>query len=435
MALLRPLTQVCLNPHCALVSCSYLVRKHGVAKAKTILGSIVSREAKILCGLVVEVFDIVGDYGLFFGIHAMYHDTAENRAKATPVYIPALVFLIVSTVVSIAALAVAGTSMVQQMRRRQQELRTLGQRQEYLQLLQGKIKDAKRKCRQTYMGVALAAFECLPMGCIGMYWFIEKYSVPWTQVVSLFTSALALGMKIASVPSLPHAWEKLEKWQASARPVGEGIALGMELVSDMPDADEDGAPTLGNSLLHLRTVNLAVARRAEREYTATTAAIVAKLMKMDHVLLQFIDTLSAPANSEPALAGASDAAAVAASADVHPLVHGLTAAQSGPTPFGALLGAAPHQPSASDPEFILSRAGPSRSAAPRPAEEAELSVRGVCDGCRRGVLSNDEGRIREGDKYYHAECVICQCGGCGRVVHAESAIASLRGVYWHAECI
>ena len=62
-------------------------------------------------------------------------------------------------------------------------------------------------------------------------------------------------------------------------------------------------------------------------------------------------------------------------------------------------------------------------------------MRGVCDGCRRGVLSNDEGRIREGDKYYHAECVICQCGGCGRVVHAESAIASLRGVYWHAECM
>ena len=434
MALLPPLTWVCSNPHRALVACSYLVRKHGVAKAKTIVGSIISREAKILCGLVVEVFDVVGDYGMFFGIHAMYHDTAENRAKATPVYIPALVFLIVSTMVSMAALAVAGTSMVQQMRRRQQELQTLGQRQEYLQLLRGKIKDAERKCRQTYMGVALAAFECLPMGCIGMYWFIEKYSVPWTQVVSLFTSALALGMKIASVPTLPHTWEKLEKWQASARPVGEGIAL-VELVGNMPDADEDGAPTLGNSLLQLRTINLAVARRAERESTATTAAIVAKLMKMDHVLLQFVDALSAPSNSESALAGASDAAAVAASADAHPLVRGLTAAPSGPTPFGALLGAGPHQLPASDPEFILSRAGPSRSAAPRLAEEAELSVRGVCDGCRRGVLSNDEGRIREGDKYYHAECVICQCGGCGRVVHAESAIASLRGVYWHAECM
>jgi hypothetical protein len=268
-----------------------------------------------------------------------------------------------------------------------------------------------------------------------MYWFIKKYSVPWTQVVSLFTSALALGMKIASVPSLPHAWEKLEKWQASARPVDEGIALGMELVGDMPGADADGAPTLSNSLLQLRTVNLAVARRAERESTAKTTAIVAKLMKMDHVLLQFIDALSAPANSEPALAGASDAAAVAASADARPLVRGLTAAQSGPTTFGALLGTGPHQPPASDPEFILSRAGPSRSAAPRPAEEAELSVRGVCDGCRRGVLSNDEGRIREGDKYFHAECVICQCGGCGRVVHAESAIAALQGVYWHAECI
>ena len=130
-----------------------------------------------------------------------------------------------------------------------------------------------------------------------------------------------------------------------------------------------------------------------------------------------------------ALPHASGAAAGAASGGVQPRGPSPGAAGSVPTPSEA------QQESASDPEFILSRAGPSRSAAPRLAEEAELSVRGVCDGCRRGVLSNDEGRIREGDKYYHAECVICQCGGCGRVVHAESAIASLRGVYWHAECM
>jgi hypothetical protein len=96
---------------------------------------------------------------------------------------------------------------------------------------------------------------------------------------------------------------------------------------------------------------------------------------------------------------------------------------------------------ASDLEFIVSRAGPSRSAAPRLAGTAvaavdeDVSVRGVCDGCGQDVLSNDEGRKREGDKYYHEECVKGQCGGCGRVVHAESARASIRGVYWHAECL
>ncbi|MFN9953818.1 MAG: hypothetical protein ACK55I_12030, partial [bacterium] len=28
-------------------------------------------------------------------------------------------------------------------------------------------------------------------------------------------------------------------------------------------------------------------------------------------------------------------------------------------------------------------------------------VRGVCDGCGKNVMSNDDGRWREDDKYYH----------------------------------
>ena len=85
------------------------------------------------------------------------------------------------------------------------------------------------------------------------------------------------------------------------------------------------------------------------------------------------------------------------------------------------------------PEFIVSRLAPPLASAIAPA--SEVSVRGVCDGCGQDVLSNDEGRKREGDKYYHEGCVKGQCGGCGRVVHAESARASIRGVYWHAECL
>ena len=68
-------------------------------------------------------------------------------------------------------------------------------------------------------------------------------------------------------------------------------------------------------------------------------------------------------------------------------------------------------------------------------EEEHVEIRGVCDGCGQNVMSNDEGRKREGDNYYHAECVRGQCGGCGRVVHTKSARASIRGVYWHAECL
>ena len=68
-------------------------------------------------------------------------------------------------------------------------------------------------------------------------------------------------------------------------------------------------------------------------------------------------------------------------------------------------------------------------------EEEHVEIRGVCDGCGQNVMSNDEGRKREADNYYHAECVRGQCGGCGRVVHTKSARASIRGVYWHAECL
>jgi len=129
------------------------------------------------------------------------------------------------------------------------------------------------------------------------------------------------------------------------------------------------------------------------------------------------------------------AGAGAASGGVQPRGPGLGATLAVPTPSDV------QQQSASDLEFMVSRAGPSRSAAPRlagtavAAADEEVSVRGVCDGCGQDVLSNDEGRKREGDKYYHEGCVKGQCGGCGRVVHAESARASIRGVYWHAECL
>ena len=259
----------------------------------------------MVSGLIVEAFDIMGDYGMFFGIHAMYYDTAENRAKASPVYIPAMFFLILSTLVSIASLALRGAFTAKQMRRRRRELKFLGDRKEYMQQLRDKIDDAERTCTQTYIGVALAVFECLPMGCIGMYWFIEKYSIPWTQVISLFTSALALGMKLSSVSTLPYWWAKLNKWRADTRPVGERAALGTELaVAAIADGaalnNGDDMATLGDGLQHLRTMNLAVARRAERQPTPTAAAIAVKLMKMDHVLLQFLDMAPAADRSEPA---------------------------------------------------------------------------------------------------------------------------------------
>jgi hypothetical protein len=68
------------------------------------------------------------------------------------------------------------------------------------------------------------------------------------------------------------------------------------------------------------------------------------------------------------------------------------------------------------------------------AEEA-AEVRGVCDGCGQNVMSNDEGRKREGSTYYHEACVKGLCGGCGRIVHANADRAKLSGVYWHRDCL
>ncbi len=198
---------------------SYLFAKHGT-KAKAVLLSLVTKEGKMAWSLIGEGFDIVGDYGMFMGIQAAYSDTAENRAKAAPVYVPAMVAVIVCTLISVAALVIRMVLFLKQMRRRRREVRGIGQRREYALLLDGKIDDAERQCVQVYIGIALACCEDLPMGGIGLYFLSTNYAIPPFIIVSLFTSALLLGVKIAGVTSLPYWFGKLKKWRAS-RPVGE----------------------------------------------------------------------------------------------------------------------------------------------------------------------------------------------------------------------
>ena len=89
--------------------------------------------------------------------------------------------------------------------------------------------------------------------------------------------------------------------------------------------------------------------------------------------------------------------------------------------------------------FIVSRSAPAAPAAPVLAGvqqlDEQVEVRGVCDGCGQNVMSNDEGRKREGSKYYHEQCVKGLCGGCGRIVHANADRGSISGVYWHRDCL
>ncbi len=293
-----------------LVSSIYLMIRHG-AKAKALVLSLVTKEGKMVWGFLGEGFDMVGDYAMVFAIHAAFNDTEENRLKAAPVYIPALVSLVVSTIVSLAALAVRGTSTVTQLRRRRLELKDFGKRRGYAELLDVKIEDAERHCKQTYIGVALALFEEVPMGGIGIFFLSQRYNAPWFPIASIFSSGVMLGIKVAATTTLPYWWAKLKKWQASARPVRECAALGTELViasvesGDAPNGAGEQASSLLHSLHELRTFTRRVARSAEPLSTPDAknlVKIIAGLLKMEHKVLHYIETLSAledPEDPEP----------------------------------------------------------------------------------------------------------------------------------------
>ena len=66
--------------------------------------------------------------------------------------------------------------------------------------------------------------------------------------------------------------------------------------------------------------------------------------------------------------------------------------------------------------------------------EAPPEVRGVCPGCGLNVWSDDEGRKRDGDDYFHGACVKGTCGGCGKVVHVDQDRKKVGGEYWHEDC-
>ncbi len=287
-----------------LVSSVYLMIRHG-AKAKALVLSLVTKEGKMIWGFLGEGFDMVGDYAMFLAIRAAFNDTQENHLKAAPVYFPALVSLVVSTIVSLAALAVRGSIAVTQLRRRRLELKAFGKRKGYAELLDVKIEDAERQCKQTYIGIALAIFEQVPMAGIGI--FFLSHSVPWFQLVSIFTSGVMLGIKMAATTTLPYWWAKLKKWQANARPVRESAELGTELVTasaesgDAPNGDGEPA-SLIHSLHELRTYTRRVARSADPLSTPDAevlAKIIAGLLKMDHKVLRYIEMLSTPEKPDP----------------------------------------------------------------------------------------------------------------------------------------
>ena len=55
---------------------------------------------------------------------------------------------------------------------------------------------------QIYIGFALALFEDVPMGIIGLHFLAVKYQIPLFQAISVVVSWLLLGMKISGIKTL-----------------------------------------------------------------------------------------------------------------------------------------------------------------------------------------------------------------------------------------
>ena len=238
--------------------------------------SLFTREGRIALGFISEAFDMATDFVMFAGINGDYHDTEERRAKVVAVYLPALISLILASVVSFAMLLFYGFMTVSQVRARRSELQALGAQQTHLQKLHKKIAEAEELCQKTYFGVALALFECIPMGAIGLYFLITKYSIPPFQVIGVFSSGLLLGTKAGAVLTLPYWWRKLKKWHAAVRP-----ELGADL--EMSSITDD--TPLGRSLKACRTA-ISDAKRAAAQ---SIPALSLRTMQLVEVQLSAID--------------------------------------------------------------------------------------------------------------------------------------------------
>ena len=94
-----------------------------------------------------------------------------------------------------------------------------------------------------------------------------------------------------------------------------------------------------------------------------------------------------------------------------------------------------------DPEFTLARNEPAASHAPGSSAAGPSNVsqeprafRGVCPACHQSVYTSDEGRVKEGDHYYHQECVRGVCARCSKNVYGDQERGRDGDAYYHIQC-
>lgn len=91
-------------------------------------------------------------------------------------------------------------------------------------------------------------------------------------------------------------------------------------------------------------------------------------------------------------------------------------------------------PAPAMPEFTVARNAPISARASTSSAPEEPSFRGVCRACNRNVYSSDEGRVKEGDHYYHRECVKGVCSRCGNSVYGDQERGRDEDTYYHIQC-
>ena len=90
-----------------------------------------------------------------------------------------------------------------------------------------------------------------------------------------------------------------------------------------------------------------------------------------------------------------------------------------------------------DLEFAVARntqptASSSSSSNVLPTPQGDF--RGDCPVCGKAVYSTDDGRVRDGDDYYHKDCVKGTCCKCGMNVYATQERSKEGTSYYHLEC-
>jgi hypothetical protein len=286
-----------------LIATLYLLYKHGT-KAKSIVVSMVQGEAKTAWGCSSEAFDLAGDAAIFLAITKDAQSPIHSvSALVAPIAVPVMVAFSLSAVISAISLVTRGYFAVVQCRRRRRDISTIGSTQRYADRLATKIENGERAVKLAGLGLALAICEDLPMAGIAIYFFRNTYEVPLFNVISLVTSGLMLGMKVAPVMTFPAQWAKLNKWKGRVQPRCEAAEPGTELCETTREPE---SLTMEQYLARLAQLQAVLADLVTASSPALVAGDKLEFQKWAHKLTIMVNKAEEGPNVKPKAGPAAD---------------------------------------------------------------------------------------------------------------------------------